>query len=79
LGIPATSVRPRFRPTLRSFALNLPNAVVNAGTIAMAWGAGAYSVLIVLVAVRSFLSSMVNCLLGGPELVITPSPAPQAH
>jgi hypothetical protein len=68
LGVPAVSVRLRFRPTLRSFALNLPNIAVNAVTIATVWGVAPYSPLIALVALNSSVSSLANCLLGGPEL-----------
>jgi hypothetical protein len=72
LGVPAASVRPRFRPTARSIALNLPNLLLNAGTIAAVWSVGPYSLLIAFVALNSTLSSLANCLFGGPELVIAP-------
>jgi hypothetical protein len=71
LGVPAVSAWPRFRPTARSFALNLPNILLNAGTIAAVWNTGRFSVLISLVALHSMASSFSNCLLGGPELRIT--------
>jgi hypothetical protein len=58
LGVPAASTRPRFRPTARSIALNLPNILLNAGTIAVVWGVGPYSLLIALVALHSVLSSL---------------------
>jgi hypothetical protein len=77
-GVPAASVRPRFGPTARSIALNLPNVLLNAGTIAAVWGVGPYSLLIALVAAHSILSSLANCLLGGPELLVTPPEGQQA-
>jgi hypothetical protein len=72
LGVPAASVRPRLRPTARSIALNLPNLLLNAATIAAVWNVNRYSLVISFVALRSILSSLANCLLGGPELLITP-------
>ena len=71
MGVPTTSARPRFRPTARSVALNLPNILLNAGAIATIWGVRPSSLLIALVALESILSSLSNCLLGGPELRVT--------
>jgi hypothetical protein len=72
LGIPAVSVRPRLRPTARSIALNLPNILLNAGTIAAIWNVNRHSLVIAFFALKSILSSLSNCLLGGPELLVTP-------
>jgi hypothetical protein len=42
LGVPAVSVRPRLRLTARSIALNLPNILLNAVTIAAVWNVNRY-------------------------------------
>lgn len=72
LGVPSTPVGPRFRPTARSMALNLPNILLNVGTIVALWGAGRFSLVIAVPALHSAVSSLAKGLLGGPELLVTP-------
>ncbi len=72
LGVPAVSGRPRLRPTFRTIALNLPNILLNAATIAAVWNVSRHSIVISFFALLSILSSLANGLFGGPELLVTP-------
>lgn len=77
LGVGSISTQAPFRPTARSFALNLPNILLNAAAIAAVWNVSRYSFVITFVALQSMLSSLAHGLFGGPAVSV--NSRAQAH
>jgi hypothetical protein len=71
LGVRAIAARPRLRLTARAVVLNLPNILMMGASIVAVWNVRGYSVLVVLLALQSLLSSIASCVLGVPELLVS--------